>query len=172
MNQEANGEIHDCPLCALARCFCSIRKRSTNSNTFLSAYWVNNTQHDFSDENIRGSLKLAATLLNDPAIKGIPIDCIDTHSLQSGGANTLLLSDYSDCQIQKIWRWKGPAFKEYIREELACFSKRMSKSTKRKFGVVNIAGGAYSNIVNVTKTVMTMEYDSPDGMKKYANNGD
>ena len=35
----------------------------------------------------------------------------------------------------------------------------MSKSIKRKFGCVHIAGGAYSNIVNVTETVIPMEYD-------------
>ena len=81
VNQEANEDTHNYPVCALARCYCSIRKRLTSSNIFLSAYWVNNTRHDVSDEDIRGSLKLAVTLLDSPAAKGIPIDCIDTHSL-------------------------------------------------------------------------------------------
>ncbi len=47
------------------------------------------------------------------------------------------LSGYSDCEIQKMGR-----FKEYIREELACFSSGMSEKMARRFNFVNIAGGA------------------------------
>ena len=72
-------------------------------------------------------LKAAATVLEYSTAKGIPIDRIDTHSLRSGGVNALSLSGYSDTQIQKMGRWRGAAFKEYIREELACFSEGMSK---------------------------------------------
>ena len=68
-----------------------------------------------------------ARVLEYPTAKGIPIDRIDTHSLQSGGANALSLSGYSDTQIQKMGRWRGATFKEYIREELARFSEGMSK---------------------------------------------
>ena len=63
---------------------------------------------------------MTATLLQYPSTWGIPIDRVDTHSLRSGGANALALSGYSDTQIQKMGRWKGATFKEYIREELAC----------------------------------------------------
>jgi hypothetical protein len=38
------------------------------------------------------ALKAAATVLEYPTTKGIPIDRIDTHSLRSGGANALSLS--------------------------------------------------------------------------------
>jgi hypothetical protein len=72
-------------------------------------------------------LKAAATVLEYSTAKGIPIDRIDTHSFRSGGANALSLSGYSDTQIQKMGRWRGATFKEYIREELACFSEGMSK---------------------------------------------
>ncbi len=88
--------------------------------------------------------------------KGIPIDRIDTHSLRSGGANALSLSGYSDTQIQKMGQWRGVTFKEYIREELACFSKGMSKSMKRKFDFVNIAGNAFNTI---TDNLINREYD-------------
>ena len=57
-------------------------------------------------------------------------------------------------------RWKGATFKEYIREELVCFSKVMSTSMKRKFGFVTIAGGVYSDIVDVTSTVVTLIYNT------------
>ena len=53
-------------------------------------------------------------------------------------------------------RWHGATFKEYIREELCCFSEGMSTSMKRDFNFVNIAGGAYHD---VTAAVMLEEYN-------------
>ncbi len=91
---------------------------------------------------------MAATLLQYPATQGILIDQIDTHSLRSGGANSLALLGYSDTQIQKMGRWKGAIFKEYIQEELACYSTGMTKSMKRNFKFVNIAGNAYHDVTS------------------------
>ena len=71
------------------------------------------------------------------------------------------LAGYSDREIQKMGRWRGNTFKEYISEQLACFSAGMSRAMKRKFNFVNIAGGANSDIVDVTTTVMGMDYDPP-----------
>ena len=68
--------------------------------------------------------------------------------MRSGGANALALSGYSDTQIQKMGRWRGATFKEYVREDLACYSKGMSRDMKRKFGFVNIAGGAFTDVTN------------------------
>ncbi len=89
-------------------------------------------------------------------MRGIPIDCIDTHSFRSGGANALALSGYSDTQIQKMGRWKGARFKEYIREELACYSAGMSLSMKRRFKFVNISDNAYND---VTATCLEADYN-------------
>jgi hypothetical protein len=50
------------------------------------------------------STKSAATELQCPTNKGIPISRINTHSLRSGGANALALVGYSDTQIQKMGR--------------------------------------------------------------------
>ena len=81
---------------------------------------------------------------------------MDTHSLRSGGANALALSGYTDTQIQKMGRWKGKTFKEYIREDLACYSVGMSTSMKRNFKFVNIAGNIYNDI---TEECVDREYD-------------
>ncbi len=89
--------------------------------------------------------------------KGIPIDRIYTHSLWSGGANALSIAGYSDTQIQKMGQCGGATFKEYIREELACFSAGMSTITKRKFNFVNIAGNAFNTI---TDALIDQEYDT------------
>ncbi len=99
---------------------------------------------------------MAATLLQYPSTRGIPIAHIDTHSLQNGGANALALSGYTDTQIQKMGWWKGATFKEYIREELACYSAGMSTNIKRNFKFVNVSGNAYHDI---TTTCIELDYN-------------
>jgi hypothetical protein len=155
VHQEANGDVIHCPVRALARRYSHIRRKTSDLSTFLSAFFVNNSRYDVTDNDMRRSLKQAAQLLNYPSLKGIPIQRIDTHSLRSGGANALSLAGYSDREIQKMGRWRSATFKEYIREELACFSEGMSKNMKRKFAFVNIAGGVYSDI---TDNVLTLPY--------------
>ena len=86
----------------------------------------------------------------------MPIERIDTHSLRGGGANALSLAGYSDTQIQKMGRWRGETFKEYIREQLSTFSSGMSRSMKKMFGFVNVEGGTSHDI---TETVLGMEYE-------------
>ena len=105
---------------------------------------------------MRFALKLAASALGYPS-RGFPIDRIDTHSLRSGGANALSLAGYSDTQIQKMGRWKGATFKEYIREELHVFSEGMSKNMKQTFRFVNISGGVYHD---VTDDTIASEYNT------------
>jgi hypothetical protein len=100
---------------------------------------------------------MAATLLAYPETRGIPIELIDTHSLRCSGANALALSGFSDTQIQKMGRWRGATFKEYIREQLACYSEGMTKKMKRNFKFVNVHGNAYHD---VTSTCVLSEYEN------------
>ena len=133
-----------------------ITSHTSDPTVAISAYFQQGTRYDITDKDIRLSLKTTAAILQYPEYRGIPLDRIDTHSLRSGGANALSLSGFSDREIQKMGRWRGATFKEYIREELACFSKGMSKKMKRKFGFVNITGGVYHDI---TPTMLTKPYD-------------
>ena len=71
--------------------------------------------------------------------------------------NALALSGYSETAIQKMGRWKGATFKEYIREELANYADGMSTAMKTKFNFMNVAGNAFRDI---TETVLTMEYNT------------
>ena len=156
IHQERNGDDITCPVRALARRVIHIRNNMTNWRTTISAIFNKSVRHDVTDKDIRSSIKYAAEMLQYPELKGIPVERVDTHSLRSGGANALSLSGYSDREIQKMGRWRSATFKEYIREELACFSKGMSKNMKRKFGFVNIAGGVYHDI---TATVINEPYE-------------
>jgi hypothetical protein len=99
---------------------------------------------------------MAATLLEYLETRGIPIKLINTHSLRCGGANALALSGFSDTQIQKMGRWRGATFKEYIREQLACYSEEMTTKMKHNFKFVYVHGNAYHN---VTSTCVLSEYD-------------
>ena len=110
------------------------------------------------DVDIRSALKYAARVLNYPELKGIPINIIDTHSLQGGGANALSLLGFSDRKIQKMGRWKIIAFKEYISNQLLEFSVGMSKSMKKVSNFVNVEGGVYND---VTETMINIPYSAP-----------
>jgi hypothetical protein len=44
-------------------------------------------------------------------------------------------------------RWKRATFKEYIWEELACYSARMITNMKRNFKFVNILGNTYNDVM-------------------------
>ena len=158
IHQEANGDPHHCPVRALGRRVAHIRRHTPDSSTFLSAFFVDQARFDVTDKDMRFSLKQAAKALQYPEQKGIPIDRIDTHSLRSGGANALSLAGFSDREILKMGRWRSATFKEYIREELACFSEGMSTKMKHRFAFVNIAGGVYTDI---TEQVLPLPYATP-----------
>ena len=104
------------------------------------------------------ALKQAATALEYPLVKDIPIERINMHSLRSGGANALALSGYSDTQIQKMGCWCGATFKEYVQNELACFLSGMSRDMKTKFGFVYVSGNAFSD---VTDACINANYFAP-----------
>jgi hypothetical protein len=115
--------------------------------TLLSAYWDDSdNRHHVTDNDIRLALKWADQELDYPETCGIPIERIDTRSLRGGGANALSLNRYSDTQIQKLGRWKGESFKEYIREELASFLSGMSKAMKKCRKYMVVSGGAYHEL--------------------------
>jgi hypothetical protein len=100
---EANGERWHCLVRALTQCYLHLCKIRAGSKTFLLAYYVGKGKHkDITNKDVSKASKVAATALDYPAVKGISINRIDTHSLQSGGANALLLAGYSDTQIQKM----------------------------------------------------------------------
>lgn len=127
--------------------------------TELSAFFVDGERFDVRDKDIRASLKFAATMLDYPTVKGIQITDVDTHSLRAGGATALALAGYSDTQIQKMGRWRGATFKEYIREELSCYSRGMSRNMKKKFNFVNIANGTFRD---VTAAAVATDYHNAE----------
>ncbi len=114
---------------------------------------VNNTPRGYIRYNgtirkIDACGKALRVCLCNPILKGIPIERINTHSLRSGGTNAIALSGYSNTQVQKMRQWRGATFKEYVCNELACFSTGMSSDMKKNFGFVNVSGNAFSDITD------------------------
>jgi hypothetical protein len=156
VHQETNGEPVHCPIRALGRRVIHLRQNGAANASFLSTFYHEGKKCDVLGEDISKSLKMAATLLEYPETRGIPVELVDTHSLRCGGANALALSGYSDTQIQKMGRWRGATFKEYIREQLACYSEGMTTKMKRNFKFVNVHGNAYHD---VTSTCILSDYE-------------
>ena len=159
VNHHHNDDEIFSPVRALGRRFLHIRKHMNgNWDTELSAvYDEPEKRSDVADKHVRTALKKAAVILEYPEKRGIPIERIDTHSLRIGGANALHLAGYSDREIQKMGRWRGETFKEYVREQLSIFSEGMSKKMKKCLGFVNIEGGMCRDI---SQTVVSMAYNN------------
>ncbi len=58
---------------------------------------------------------------------------------------------------KKMGWWRGATFKEYIREELATYSRNMSRDMKHKFDFVNIAGNSFTEIPHSTLHIIKLE---------------
>ena len=117
INHEWNGDDIFAAVHTLGRRYLHIRdNRNSNWMAYLSTVSEEGVKSDVRDNDIRAAIKKAATMLDYPSSRGIPIDRIDTHSLRIGGANALSLAGYLDRQIQKMGRWRGETFKEYVRE--------------------------------------------------------
>ena len=66
IHQEANGEPHHCPVKALARRYNHIRSHTSDTTTFLSAFYTDECRFDVTDKDIRFALKEAAKRLHYP----------------------------------------------------------------------------------------------------------
>ena len=107
----------------MGRLYIRIRKGGGKSATYLSTYYTVDGRKDITNQNISDALKAAAKSLDYELLKGISVNSVDLHSLRGGGAQSLFLNGYSDTQIQKMGRWRGETFKEYIRYQLNTFWK-------------------------------------------------
>ena len=151
IHQQSNGKPLKNPVVALAMIVNDIMSFTNDRTEWLSAFQDGGrTQHVIA-KDISSALKFAATKLDYPNERIIPIDRIDTHSIRAGGANALSLMGYKEHQIQKMGRWRGKTFKEYISDCLSNFTDGMSKAMSTPLKFVNIAAAGQSvNIQDVT----------------------
>ena len=80
--QEHNGYTKYIPVRELVRGFVSILQKMINRKRYLSAYWVDDKRQDVTADNMSASFKCAATTLDYPSLKGIPVERVETHFLE------------------------------------------------------------------------------------------
>jgi hypothetical protein len=114
-------------------------------------------------DHISQAVKVAVAALNYLVQKGILIDHVDMHLLISGGTTVLALSGFTDMQIQKMGWWKGATLKEYVQDELVCFSAGMLLTMKNQFGFLNVAGMAFHDVMDMA---IEAEYNTLINIKK------
>ena len=73
-----------------------IRRHTSNRNALLSAFWEDGVRSDVTDDDIRRHIKADDVTLRHKEVRGIKADDVDTHSLCSGGTNTLHMAGYSN----------------------------------------------------------------------------
>jgi hypothetical protein len=127
---------------------CTSKNKGHQHQLFFLHISMRVKRYDVCGEDVSTALKMAATLLECPETLGIPIELINTHSLQIGGANPLALLGFSDTYIQKLECWRGTTFKEYIREQLVFYLEGVTTKMKHKFKFVNVHGSAYHNVTS------------------------
>jgi hypothetical protein len=153
VNHEANGDEYNCGVKAIGRLYCHIRKHTTDPSTPLFTYFDEKDQKcTVSNQDIREAIKMAATECDYPHAcqSSSSIKLINT--LRIGGACALALAGYSDTQIQKMGRWRGETFKEYVRENLSNYAEGMSKAMMKKHYFVNINSGTYTDVSSICET--------------------
>ncbi len=100
-----------CSVWAMGQHYLHLGEHRATKKAILSAYYSGGKQFDVNADQISAALKLAARALEYPILKGISIECINTHFLRSGGAHALALAGYSDTQIHKKVGGVGPPSK-------------------------------------------------------------
>ncbi len=127
---KSNGNDWQCPVCALARCYLYLHGMGADPKIFLLAHYNGDKgQHsNITNKDVIKALKAAATVLDYSMAKGVPVHCINTHSLWSGGDNALSLAGYLDTQIQKMGWWQGATFKEYTRRSWRASQKECQRA--------------------------------------------
>lgn len=80
MYHEANVKDFLCPVWVLGQMYVHIQQHDGTNTTMLSSYWAKGTRVDMTAEHVSKALKSAATELQYPTNKGIPVSRINTHT--------------------------------------------------------------------------------------------
>jgi hypothetical protein len=146
--QQTTGNPIHCPVCALGRRCQHLQENKATDKTIICAYYMDGQAYNAMAEDISTALKRAIAMLQYPLYRGIPIERIDTQSLRISRACALALNGFLEMHIQKMGRWRGDTFKEYVRKELHCFSDGMAKAMKQCFKFVNVTGHVLTDITS------------------------
>ena len=142
-----------CHVRALGRRIVHIQQHSTSGNALLCAFWDEIGRGDVTDGMVRFSVKYAATGL-DYSARGIPIDRIDTQSLQSGEACALSIAGFKPHEIMKMGRWAPNRLSSmtYIQQQLATFFTGMLTEMSKITPFITMKGATNSDYLRAGTT--------------------
>jgi len=127
VTQQASGAVSMCPVQMAAAIVRRIRSyKGSDDNTPISAFWRFNRIDHVTSAQVIAAMKDAITAIGEDVLH-IKKSEIGTHSIRSGAAMAMFLSNCSVCQIMMIGRWSSDAFLRYIRKQVEQFSHNVSK---------------------------------------------
>jgi hypothetical protein len=118
-----------CPVVAFASAVRRARALSGSSDETLIYNFTlarNRVFQAVTDINMIAYLRLAVTMIGEDKL-GYQAKDVGTHSIRSGCAMALVLSNHAAWRIMLTGRWKSQAFLCYIREQIQQFSKGVSE---------------------------------------------
>ena len=136
IHQEASG-LSTCPIRALAYRVHHILSNGGNDNDYICAYYTKKRKYHVTATMVNKTLKTAVTALHLEQ-NGITTDMVSSHSLRAGGATAMKMHGYSDTRIQKMGRWRGATFLQYIHHQIQAFSKGISRKMNKEIKHFNI----------------------------------
>jgi hypothetical protein len=125
-------------------CTCTFTTSKTNSTKHNQH--INNYQHVFQPTVPSGPLRVGCiTQALQTAVRHLRLDRqgirpsdVSSHSLRPGGATAMHLNNIPNRTIQKMGRWSSDTFLIYIHEQIAAFSRGVSKQMELKVNFKNI----------------------------------
>ena len=138
IHQEVTGTL-PCPVHALVRQVKQILQNTNDTSTIISTFY----SHQYPQGRalrvgcVTRAIQKTVTILRLDR-QGIRPSDVSSHSLRAGGATAMHLNGIPDSTIQKLGRWSSDTFLIYIHEQIAAFSKGVSKQMGLRVNFKNI----------------------------------
>jgi hypothetical protein len=128
-----------CPVHALIRQVKHILLHTNDTSTIISTFFSPKypAGRALRTGCITRALQTAVTHLHLDR-QGIRPTDVSSHSLRAGGATAMHLNGIPDSTIQKMGRWSSDTFLIYIHEQIAAFSRGVSKQMGLQVNFKNI----------------------------------
>ena len=135
IHQETTGEKG--AVAALAHRVHHILSNGGSENLLICNVFINGIWTSITSTNIKARLRAMARKLDLSSV-GIDPDLIGSHSLRAGGAMALKLQGEEDTTIQKIGRWSGNTWMDYIHTQIAHLSAGIATKMSKSLPFLNI----------------------------------
>ncbi len=135
ITQMASGDVNMCPVRMAAAIVCRIRSyNETDNNTPISAFLQFGHITHVTSKQVIAAMRDGVQAIGENVLD-IKKSEIGTHSIRSGAAMAMFLSDCSVCLIMMIGCWSSDAFLRYIRKQVEQFSHNVSLKMAKQISI-------------------------------------